>query len=150
MRMFGAVLVACVLTACAAGRSDPDRDAEAKSFRPPADKAWIYVVPSSSIASVTVALDGRKAGTLDMESYLRLEVAPGRRTLSVARANIAPVVFREASDTMAVDAEAGRCYFLRTAWTDVGTTWRKYRVYWERLTDAEGRREVNVRWLAGP
>jgi hypothetical protein len=150
MRMLGVVLVACVLSACASGRSDPDRDAEAKSFRPPADKAWIYIVPSSNIASVTVTLDGRKAGTLGIENYLRLEVAPGGRTLSAARANIAPAVFRETGDSVVVVAEAGRCYFLRTAWTDVGTTWRDYRVVWEKMTENEGRREVNVRWLASP
>ncbi len=150
MRILGVVLVAVVLSACASGRSDPDRDAEAKSFRPPADTAWFYIVPSSNLASVTVTLDGRKVGTLGIENYLRLEVAPGQRALSVARANIASAVFRETRDNITIVAEAGRCYFLRTAWTDVGTTWREYRVYWERLTDDEGRREVNVRWLASP
>jgi hypothetical protein len=150
MRVIGVVLIAWVLSACASGRADQSLDAEAKAFRAPADKAWIYIVPSSNIAEVAITLDGRKVGTLAMEHYLRLEVAPGRHVLSVARARLAPIVFRDAGGDVVVEAEAGRCYFFRTAWTDVGATSREYRVFWDRMTEDEGRREVNVRWLTAP
>ena len=98
MPILGMVLMALVTAACASSRADQSLDADAKLFRAPADRAWIYIVPSSNIASVTVTMDGRKIGTLAMENYLRLEVAPGRHVLSVARTTLAPSVFREAGD----------------------------------------------------
>jgi len=150
MRMLGLVLVAGLLSACASGRADPSLDANAKLFRAPADSACIYVVPSSNIAAVTVTMDGRKVGTLGMENYLRLEVTPGRHVLSVTRDTLVPAVVREKRDDVTVDVEAGHCYFLRTAWTDAGENWREYRVYWDRLSEDEGRRAVNVRWLMLP
>jgi len=150
MRMLGLVFAAGLLSACASGRVDPNLDADAKLFRAPADSACIYVVPSSNIAAVTVALDGRKVGTLGMENYLRLEVTPGRHVLSVTRATLVPAVFRETRDDVTLDAEAGHCYFLRTAWTDAGENWREYRVYWDRMPEDEARRAVNVRWLMLP
>jgi hypothetical protein len=150
MRMLGLMLVAGLLSACASGRVDPSLDADAKLFRAPADSAWIYVLPSSNIAGVTVTLDGRKVGTLEMENYLRLEVTPGRHVLSVTRATLVPAVFREARNDVTLDAEAGHCYFLRTAWTDIGENWREYHVYWETMPEDEGRQAVNVRWLMLP
>jgi len=150
MRILGVVLLAGVLSACASNRADPSLDAEAKLFRAPADKASIYVIPSSNIAAVTVAMDGRKVGTLTMENYLRVEVAPGRHVLSVSRAALVPLVFREPRDDVAVEAEAGHCYFLRAAWKDAGESLREFRVYWDRMTEDEGRRAVNVRWLMPP
>ena len=144
------VLVAALLSACASGRADPSLDADAKLFRAAVNSASIYIVPSSNIANVVVTLDGRKVGTLPMENYLRLEVAPGRHVLSVSRDTLVPAVLRETRDDVTVDAEAGHCYFLRTAWTDAGENWREFRVYWESMTESEGQRAVNVRWLTLP
>jgi len=150
MRMLGLVLVVSVLSACAGRPVESSLDAEAKLFRAPTDKAYIYVVPSSNRTSVTITVDGRKVGTLANENYLRLEVAPGRHVLSVARASVVPVVFREPRNDVTIEAEAGRCYFLRTAWTEAGEGWREFRVYWDTMTDDEGQRAVNVRWLMLP
>ncbi len=150
MRTLALVVVASALSACAARPVETSLDAEAKSFRAPADKACIYVVPSSNTATVSVALDGRKAATLANENYLRLEVAPGRHILSVKRTSVIPVVLRETQSDVSVEAEAGRCYFFRTAWTDAGENWRKFRVLWEEMSEEEGQQAVNVRWLAVP
>ena len=150
MGTLGVLLVASMLSACASRSVDSGLDAEAKLFRAPTDKACIYIVPSSNTAKVSVAADERKIATLGNENYLRLEVAPGRHVLSVARTSVVPIVLREATNDVTVEAEAGRCYFLRTAWTDAGESWREYRVYWEPLSEEEGRRAVNVRWLMLP
>ena len=150
MRILGLVLVACVVQACASGPADPSLDAEAKLFRAPVDKACIYVVPSPRAQAVTITMDGRKVGTLAKENYLRLDVAPGRHALGVTRASPVPTFFRATRDDMTVNAEAGRCYFLRAAWTDSGETWREFRLYLAIMTEDEGRRAVNVLWRALP
>ena len=150
MRLLGLALIAWVLSACAAGHVEPGLDAEAKLFRVLADKACIYVVPSSSSTAVTVNLDGRNVATLDAANYLRLDVPPGHHVLAVAPASLMPSFLRQTPDTIAVEAEAGRCYFLRTLWREEEGGWRPFRVYLARVTEAEGQREVNVRTLTVP
>jgi hypothetical protein len=150
MRLLGLVLVAGVLSACAGASVDSDRDAEAKLFRAPADKACIYVMPTTTIPAVAVAMDGRRIGKLEAENYFRLDVAPGRHVLSVTPPSLMPALFRETGDGVAVDTEAGRCYFLRTVWADDPQRWRQFRVFLERVTEAEGQRDVNVRMLTLP
>jgi hypothetical protein len=150
MRLLGLVLVAGVVSACASVSVDPSRDAEAKLFRASADKACIYVVPTNTIPAVTVTMDGRKVGTLEAGYYFRLEVSPGCHILSVAPPSLMPALFRETGDGVAVDTEAGRCYFLRTVWTDDPQRVRQFRVLLERVAETEGQREVNVRMLRLP
>jgi hypothetical protein len=146
----GVLLIVSLLSACASRPVEADRDAEAKLFRPPADQACVYIVPSSNVTMVSVSVDGRQIAALGNENYLRLELTPGRHNLSVARSSILPAVLRETPRDLTLDAEPGRCYFLRTAWTDVEPGWRDYHVYWETLNEEEGRRAVNVRWLLLP
>ena len=150
MRTLGLVFVAWALSACASGPADPSLDAEAKLFRAPADKACIYIVPSSRTQAVTITMDGRKIGTIAKENYLRLDVAPGRHVLGVTGASPVPAFFRTTHDDATVNAVAGQCYFLRTAWTDSGETWREFRLYLEAMTEEEGHRAVNVLWRALP
>jgi len=150
MRILGLVLVTWVLWACASGPADPSLDAEAKLFRAPADKACIYVVPSPRTQAVTITMDGRKVGTIAKENYLRLDVAPGRHVLGVIGASPVPAFLRTSQDDATVNAEAGQCYFLRTAWTDAGETWREFRLYLDSMPEDEGRRAVNVLWRALP
>jgi hypothetical protein len=150
MRILGLVLAAGVLSACASSLADPSLDAAAKLFHAPADKACIYVIPSSSDSSVAVTLDGRKVGTLTERDFLRLEVAPGRHLLYVTPTSLVPEFSRATGDDVTLDAEMGRCYFLRTVWTEFGRSWRRPRVYLERTTEEEGQRAVNVRSLVVP
>jgi hypothetical protein len=150
MRLVGLVLVAGVLSACASASVDPSRDAEAKLFRAPADKACIYVVPTTTIPAVTVTMDGRKVGTLEVANYFRLDVSPGRHVLSVAPPSLMPFLSPDTRDGVGVDTEAGRCYFLRTIWTDDPQRLRQFRVFLEQVAEAEGQREVNVRMLTLP
>ena len=149
MRLLGLALVAGMLSACAA-HVEPGLDAEAKLFRALADKACIYVVPSNSSTAVTISMDGRGVATLDAANFLRLDVPPGRHILAVTPSSLMPSFLRQAPDSIAVEAEAGHCYFLRTLWTEEEGGWRQFRVYLARVTAAEGQREINVRTLTLP
>ncbi len=150
MRLLGLVLLAWGLAACATGRADLTLDTEAKRFQPLADQACLYVVPANSPAAVAVALDGRKVATLEETHYLRLDVAPGRHVLAVSPASLLPAFVREAPDTLTAEAEAGHCYYLRALWREAQQGWRPFLVYWARVTEAEGQREINIRRLARP
>ncbi len=150
MRFLGVVLAAWILAACATGPADPTLDAEAKQFRPLADKACLYIVPSISSTAVAVALDGRKVATLEERNFLRLDVAPGRHVLAVSPASLLPAFLGQTADTLTVEAEAGRCYYLRTLWGEAERGLRSHRVYWARVTEAEGQREINIRRMARP
>ena len=147
MHTLGLVLVVGLLWGCAGSGADPRLDAEAKQFRAPVDKAWIYVAPTPSLTEVVVRLDGRKVGTLADQYYLRLEVDPGRHGLSVTPSSLMPAMFRDKRDEVALEAEAGQCYFFRTGWTYAAESWQQHRVTLERLPEAEGQRAVNVLWL---
>ena len=151
MKRLGLALVAGVLVAaCAAHTTDPSLDAAAKTFRAAAGQACVYVVPTSSTYEVTVRLDGRKVGTLGTENFLRLDVPPGRHTLSAAPDSLLPTVTGAPPENLTVEAEAGQCYFLRTVWTDFDRSWRQPRVYLERIKEDEGQQAVNVRTLTLP
>lgn len=150
MRTLGLVLVLGLLSGCASSGADPRLDADAKQFRAPIDKAWIYVAPTSSLTEVVVRLDGRKVATLTDQHYLRLEVAPGRHVLSATSTSFMPAMFRGKPDEATLETEAGRCYYFRTGWTDAGSSWGGRRVTLDRVSDAEGQRAVNVLWLMLP
>jgi len=150
VRLLGLVLVAWALLSCATRSSDPTLDAEAKLFQALAGKACIYVVPSNSPTAVTVAMDSRNVATLEAANYLRLDVTPGRHILAVTPASLVPGFLREAPDTITVEAEAGHCYFLRALWREEDRDWRPFRVYLARVTEGEGRREIDIRTLTLP
>ncbi len=150
MRTLGLVLVVGLLSGCAGSGADPRLDADAKQFRAPLDKAWIYVAPTSSLTDAAVRLDGRKVATLTDQHYLRLEVAPGRHVLSATSTSLMPDMFRGKPDEVALETEAGRCYFFRTGWTNDANSWGQRRVTLDLVSDAEGQRAVNVLWLILP
>jgi uncharacterized protein DUF2846 len=150
MRTLGLVLVVGLLWGCASSGADPRLDADAKRFRAPIDKTWIYVAPTASLTDVVVRLDGRKVGTLADQHYLRLEVAPGRHVLSATPTSLMPAIFRDKGNDVTLETEAGQCYFFRTAWTEDASSWQQRRVTLDRLSEAEGQRAVNVLWLMLP
>ncbi len=150
MYRFGLVLVVAMLSGCASSGASPQLDAEAKMFQAPIDKAWVYLAPTASLSEVVVKLDGRKVGTLADQHFLRLEVAPGRHVLSVTSSSLMSAMFRDKPDEATLEAEAGRCYFFRTAWTVDPSSGRQQRVTLDRLSQAEGQRAVNPLWLMLP
>ncbi len=150
MRPLALVLVAWMLSSCAAGLASPNRDTEAKRFRALPDKACIYVVPPNGSTAVTVAMDGRNVARLEETSFLRLDVPPGRHVLTVAAASLLPFFLRQTPDALTVEAEAGHCYYLRALWEKAERGWRPFRVYWAKVPEAEGQREINIRRLILP
>ena len=66
------------------------------------------------------------------------------------RMSLLPGILRETPETLAVEAEAGLCYFLRALWREDERSWRSYRVYLARVTAAEGEREAAIRRLILP
>ena len=150
MRILSLVLVVGLLSGCASSGADPRLDADAKRFRAPSDKAWIYIAPTASLTEVVVRLDGRKVGTLADQHYLRLEVAPGRHVLSATPSSLMPALFRDTRGDVTLETEAGQCYFFRTSWTEDASSWRQRRVTLDRLSETEGQRAVNVLWLMLP
>lgn len=150
MRVVGVMLIVGVLSACAGQTVDPSLDAEAKLFRAQPDKACVYVLPSSRVPTVTIFMDGKKVGTLGAGDYLRLDVAPGTHLLYVMRPSPLPSFVREKKGDLTIAAEAGRCYFLRTAWKAVDEVLQEFHLYLEEVPASEGQQAVNVRWLVPP
>jgi hypothetical protein len=150
MHILGLVLVMGLLSGCAGSGADPRLDAEAKMFRAPIDKAWIYFAPTPSQSEVVIRLDGRTVGTLLDKYYLRLEVAPGRHALSVTPSSLMPNMFWDKPEDVTLETEAGRCYYYSTAWREDVSSLRQRRVTLDRLSQAEGQRAVNALWLTLP
>jgi hypothetical protein len=63
------------------------------------------------------------------------------------RSSPLPSFAREKKDDLTIAMEAGRCYFLRTAWKAVDGVLQEFRLYLEELPAKEGQQAVNVRWL---
>lgn len=150
MRVLGVMLVAGMLSACAGKTADQSLDADAKLFRAQPDKACMYVLPSSRVSTVTIFMDGKKVGTLGAGDYLRMDVLPGTHVLYVMRPSPFPSFTREKKDDATIAVEAGRCYFLRTAWRPVEEVLQEFRLYLEEIPAGEGQQAVNVRWLVPP
>ena len=150
MRVLGVILVGSLLSACAGKAADPSLDAEAKLFRAQSDKACMYVLPSSRVSTVTIFMDGKKVGTLGAGDYLRLDVAPETHVLYVMRPSPLPSFAREKKNDLTIAAEAGRCYFLRTAWKAVDEVLQEFHLYLEEVPASEGQQAVNARWLVPP
>jgi hypothetical protein len=57
---------------------------------------------------------------------------------------------REKRDDLKIEVEAGRCYFLHTAWKAVDEVLQEFHLYLEEMPAGEGQQAVNVRWLVSP
>ena len=82
MRLLWSIVVALAVTACTSVPLAPrDADTAAKRFDPPAPgRAALYIVREGYMISdeVAVLVDQRAVGTLAYDTYLRLELTPGR------------------------------------------------------------------------
>ena len=109
--LIGLVLGVSVLSGCASvPMVDPQRDAAAKTFVAPADKAGLYIYRNESIGAAVkmdVAIDGHPVGQTAANTYLYKEVAPGKRVITSAAENTA---------TLEVDARPGVLYYV---WQEV-------------------------------
>lgn len=110
-RIVMSLAVVAALSGCASvPMGDPARDAAAKTFTVPADKAGIYVFRNESMGAAVrmdVAIDGQPIGQTAAKTYLYKEVAPGRRVVTSKAEN---------TDTLEIEARAGTLYFV---WQEV-------------------------------
>lgn len=91
-------------------KASVERNAQAKTFTPPAGKANIYVYRNESMGGAVkmdVDLDGKTVGQTAAKTFFMLEVAPGKHTL-VSKA--------ENDSMLEVDTEAGKNHFV---WQEV-------------------------------
>lgn len=109
--LIGLLMGVGVLSGCASvAMVDPQRDAAAKTFVAPADKAGLYVYRNELIGSAVkmdVAIDGKDVGQTVAKTYLYKEVAPGKH-----------VITSSAEDTaiLEVDTRPGALYYV---WQEV-------------------------------
>jgi hypothetical protein len=86
MRLCNLLAAAALLAGCATHPPSPapDADAQARLFRPVADKAVVYILRDSGdllIRDVRVAVDGKTVGETQPNTYMRLEIDPGKHVI---------------------------------------------------------------------
>ena len=106
-----ALLGSLIMSGCASvPMASPERDTSAKAFKVKPDRANIYVYRNETLGAaikMPVALNGKLVGDTAANTYMLLEVSPGRHTL---------VSKTENDSTLVVNAAAGRNYFV---WQEV-------------------------------
>jgi hypothetical protein len=113
MRMRNLLTAAAALLAgCAAYPPSPapDADAQARLFRPVADKAVIYILRDRGdlfIRDVRVAVDGKDVGETLPNTYMRLELEPGKHVI---------VSYTDPPASLEVDTQPGGMYYV---WQDI-------------------------------
>jgi hypothetical protein len=113
MRMRNLLTVAAALLAgCAAYPPSPapDADAQARLFKPVADKAVVYILRDRGdlfIREVRVALDGRDVGATLPNTYMRLELDPGKHEI---------VSFTDPPASLEINTQPGGLYYV---WQDI-------------------------------
>jgi len=93
-----------------------DLDRSAKSFNPPADKSFIYVMRNSYHGDwhMAVTLDGNSVGTIRNKTFLLLEVLPGDHRIKLGL----PVEYIEMTPAdIELETLPGRSYFLSARFT---------------------------------
>lgn len=132
--LIGLLVGVSVLSGCASvAMVDPQRDAAAKTFAAPADKAGLYIYRNESMGAAVkmdVAIDGQAVGQTAANTYLYKEVAPGKHTISSSAENTA---------TLEVDARPGVLYYV---WQEVkmGVLYARSKLH--LVSEEEGKKGV--------
>jgi len=128
------VVVAILASGCASvPMASQELDTTAKTFAVKPGKANIYVYRNESMGAaikMPIALDGKLVGDTGAKTFLLLEVSPGNHTL---------VSKTENDSTLAIDAAAGRNYFV---WQEVKMGMMAARSALQRVDDATGKAGV--------
>ena len=112
-RIFSFFLVAIllVLSGCASvPMGDKTQDASLKQFAAKPDVAGLYIYRNESMGGAVhmdVAVDGKPLGQTAAKTYFYTEVAPGKHTITSTAEN---------TDTLELDAQAGKLYYI---WQEV-------------------------------
>jgi hypothetical protein len=113
MKLRQALTIATLLLAgCAAPPPSPapEADAQARLFKPAADKAVIYVLRDRGdffAGPVRVTVDGKEVGETVPNTYLRLETEPGMKLI---------VSYTNPPATLELNTLAGGLYYV---WQDI-------------------------------
>lgn len=111
MRIFGALIFALLLSACASvPMASLDQDTKAKTFSPPPNKAALYIYRNESFGAaipMTVSVNSKALGQTAAQTYFRLELVPGKYTMESHAENVS---------TLPLTTEAGKNYFV---WQEV-------------------------------
>ena len=131
----GLLLIVSLVTGCASvPMASMDMDAQAKSFTTPSGKSSIYVYRNESFGGgipMTVALDGRVAGSSGPQTYFLFEVPPGPHEVS----SIA-----EDTSTVKLDTKPGKAYFI---WQEVKMGFWMARSQLHEVDEATGKKGVD-------
>lgn len=110
-KLAAGLLVSFALVGCVSvPMGDAQRDASAKNFTVPADKAGIYVYRNETFGAAVrmkVELDGKPAGETAAKTFIYQEVEPGKHTVTSKAEN---------TDTLEVDAKPGALVYV---WQEV-------------------------------
>jgi len=130
----------CALTGCATvPMGDPKRDAELKSFTSKTGVAGLYIYRNESIGGAVpmdVEIDGKPVGQTAAKTFLYKEVAPGMHTVNSKSEN---------SDTLEIDALAGKLYYI---WQEVKMGILYARTQLHLVSEDEGKKGVLETQLA--
>lgn len=111
-----AFALSLLLVACATvPMGSPQKDLELKRFNAPQDKAGVYIYRPYffciSGAPNDVLIDGEKIGQLGVDTYLYVELAPGRHVVTV---QFAPYFSDLIGSSIPVDTVSGKLFFVST------------------------------------
>lgn len=135
-----AIICVFILSGCATVRlGDPMQDSAAKEFKPPSEKAGVYVYRNQMMGSAVrmdVFVDGIKVGETAQKTYLYFELPPGRYTIESRAENI---------DSLTTDFRAGTLSYI---WQEVRVGFYSARSYLHLVDETEGRKGVGESVLA--
>ena len=130
----GAVIAVVLASGCASvPMASPEQDTAAKSFATKPGKANIYVYRNETMGAairMPVALNGKLVGDTASKTYMVLEVAPGKHTITSKTEN---------DSIVTVDAAAGRNYFL---WQEVKMGFAAARSNLQQVDETTGKAGV--------
>jgi|RhiMethySRZTD1v2_1073278.scaffolds.fasta_scaffold2302324_2 hypothetical protein len=130
----GALIAVVLASGCASvPMASPEQDTAAKSFATKPGKANIYVYRNETMGAairMPVALNGKLVGDTASKTYMVLEVAPGKHTITSKTEN---------DSIVTVDAAAGRNYFL---WQEVKMGFAAARSNLQQVDETTGKAGV--------
>jgi hypothetical protein len=123
--------------------ASPDKDAEAKRFEPPADKAYIYVMREYRYTgwpnALEVLLNDKDVAYLRNENFALLAVPPGQYKVAVSwvvHNDLGSEFYKKSVSSIELNAKNGKMYFFKTYWVFAG------QVGFSAMKKNEGKEEV--------
>jgi hypothetical protein len=132
--IFVSLLLAAILSGCAAAKISSDNLAAIKTMQPPAGKALLYVVRPQTYGLAlhfTVLCDDKKIGELSAKRFIYIVLDPGTHHFVTHAANTSEIT---------VTVEAGQTYFIQQQ-VVMGAFYAEN--HFLTLSDLDGRKKLN-------